>query len=179
MMRLRPLMAADRQSVRDLITAHFSDNGSYTVTVNDESNGVYARVVEADGSIRGVMALTRYDTKAELGEAMHLVDTVAQIPTASIYGLIHMGYVASDHTGEGIGSRLLDRLHAIGAREGVDVFVSDAWFHGGTDTPEHLLRNHGYEVAFKRPLSGGHAEDDCPKCTGECVCEAALTVRTS
>lgn len=177
MVRLRPLTDADRGRVEALITAHFRGTDSYDVAVDDPADGTYARVAETDDGVVGAMALSTYDDAADLRAAMHLLDTVEPVPAADVYGLVHMGYVAADRTGEGIGGRLLRRLHEIGERAGVDVFVGDAWFHGGPDTPEYLLTANGYEVAFRRPMSGGHGDDGCPKCDGRCACEAALVVR--
>ena len=176
MVQLRPLIESDRSQVEQLITRHFSDSDSYTVVVNNEENGRYVRVAESDGEIHGVMAVTAYSTLGDVVQAMHLVDTAEPIPAAETYGLVHMGYVSAEQTGNGIGSLLLERLHTLGEQHGIDVFVSDAWFHGGEDTPEQLLTSHGYDVVFSKSIAG-YADAGCTKCPGECVCEAALTVR--
>lgn len=176
MTQLRPLTESDQPQVEQLITTHFSDSDSYTVVVDDEKSGQYVRVAESDGEIHGVMAVTAYSTLRDVVQAMHLVDTAEPIPTAETYGLVHMGYVSAEQTGNGIGSLLLERLHTLGEQHGIDVFVSDAWFHGGEDTPEQLLTSHGYDVVFSKSIAG-YADTGCSKCPGECVCEAALAVR--
>lgn len=174
---VRPLTDADTEPVAEFITAHFSGERSYDVPVNDEAAGTFVRIAEDDDEPVGVMALSTYDSRTDLRDAMHLVDTVEPVPTATQYGLIHAGYVAPERTGNGIGSRLLRELHDIGEASGVEVFAADAWFHGGPDSPAHLLRSHGYDVVHTHSIAG-HADGDCLKCSGECVCEAALTVRT-
>jgi GNAT superfamily N-acetyltransferase len=178
MLTIRPLTAADRKPIESIITAHFTDGGSYDVPTNDEQDGTFVRVAERNGALLGVMALSTYTTPTQLREAMYLVDTLDPVPDVARYGHIHAGYVAPAHTGEGIGSRLLERVHAIGQRDdvGVDVFVADAWFHGGADSPARLLRTHDYEVVHTH-LIAGHAGGSCPKCGESCVCEAALAVR--
>ncbi len=180
MLTIRPLTAADREPVESIITAHFADGWSYDVPMNDEQDGTFVRVAERDGDPLGVMALSTYTTLARLREAMHLVDTPDPVPDATRYGHIHAGYVAPAHTGEGIGSRLLERVHAVGERADVDVdvFVADAWFHGGPDSPARLLRAHDYEVVHAHSIAG-HADGPCPKCGQPCVCEAALAVRSA
>ncbi|OYR44235.1 N-acetyltransferase, partial [Halorubrum sp. Ea8] len=97
------------------------------------------------------------------------------IPAADRYGHLEMGYVRDGATGRGIGSRLLGRLHRIGAERGVDVLVADSWYHGGADSPEKLFDRHGYEAVHREPIDRPAAE--CPKCEVECTCEAALAVR--
>jgi GNAT superfamily N-acetyltransferase len=176
MSTVRPLTDADREAVLTLITAHFAEERSYEVPENDECAGTYVRVAEREGKPVGVMALTTYDSRERVREAMHLVDTVEGVPSASTYGLVHAGYVAPAHTGTGIGSRLLERLHEIGDTNGVEVFVADAWFHGGPDSPADLLTTHGYDVVSTDSIAG-HADGPCPKCGTPCACEAALTVR--
>ena len=176
MSTVRPLTDADREDVLTLITAHFAEDWSYEVPENDERGGTYVRVAERDGEPVGVMALTTYDSREQVREAMHLVDTVEQVPPASTYALIHAGYVAPAHTGTGIGSRLLERLHEIGDANGVAVFVADAWFHGGPDSPDGLLTAHEYDIVHTHSISG-HTDGPCPKCGTPCVCEAALAVR--
>ena len=176
MTQIRPLTEADRAEVERLITTHFSDSDSYTVVLNNESSGRYVRVAESNGDIVGVMALTAYSSQRDVAQAMHLIDTVNPVPAAETYGLVHMGYIAAEQTGEGIGGMLLHRLHNLGEQHGIDAFVSDAWFHGGPDTPKYLLTNHGYEIVFKKSIAG-YSDTECTKCPDECVCEAALAVR--
>lgn len=176
MSTVRPLTDADRGDVLALITAHFAEEWSYEVPENDERGGSYVRVAEREGEPVGIMALTTYDSRERVREAMHLVDTAEGVPSASTYGLVHAGYVAPAHTGTGIGSRLLERLHEIGDTNGVEVFVADAWFHGGPDSPDGLLTTHGYDVVYTESIAG-HADGPCPKCGTPCTCEAALTVR--
>lgn len=106
---------------------------------------------------------------------MHLIDTAEPIPTAETYGLVHMGYVATEQTGKGngIGSTLLNRLHTLGEQHGIDVFVSDAWFHGGEDTPKRLLINHGYNVIFTNSAAeftksiAGYVDTECINCPND------------
>jgi GNAT superfamily N-acetyltransferase len=178
MVRVRPLEPADREAVMAIITAHFADGWSYEVPSNDEDAGTVVRVAERDGDIVGVMALSVYADAAAVRDAMHLfgADDPVPLPDADRYGLVHAGYVAPSHTGTGVGSRLLDRLHAVGEDEGVTSFVADAWFHSAPDSPARLLAAHGYEVTHTRSIAG-HTDGPCPKCGPECVCEAALVVR--
>jgi GNAT superfamily N-acetyltransferase len=174
---VRPLKDADVDAVRSIITSHFADEWSYDVPTNDESAGRYVRVAERDSQLVGVMALSIFNSKAQLRDAMHLIDTVESIPTATRYGFVHAGYVAPSVTGTGVGTQLIARLHEIGESDDVDVFAADAWFHGGADSPAKLLSANGYEVNRKRSIAD-HTEAPCPKCGHECVCEAALAVRS-
>jgi GNAT superfamily N-acetyltransferase len=177
MLTIRPLTAADRESARSIVTAHFADEWSYDVPTNDPQVGTFVRIAERNDESLGVMALSTYTAPARLREAMSIVDTLDPVPDAARYGHVHAGYVRSTHTGEGVGSRLLEHLHGIGERDGVDVFVVDAWLHGGDDSPARLLETHGYEVVHTHSIAG-HADGPCPKCEGSCVCEAALAVRS-
>ena len=63
-----------------------------------------------------------------------------------------------------------------GVTELVDA-VADAWFHGGPDSPKRLLASHGYDIVHTRSIAG-HTDGPCPKCGTDCVCEAALAVRS-
>ena len=177
-MQIRPLIQADREPVSELITAHFTVDRSYEFPVNDECDGTVARVAEEDGEIIGVMALSTYTAAEDLCDAMHLIDTVDLVPQRPMYGLVHAGYTAPERTGEGIGSQLLAALHDIGTTNGVDVFVADAWFHGGPDSPAELLAAYGYDIVHTHSIAG-HADGTCHKCPGSCTCEAALAVRTT
>ena len=176
MVVIRPLREADREAVAGIIATHLADEWSYEVPRNDPSSGTFVRVAEREGEIVGVMALSTYADPAAVRDAMHLVEAADPIPEASRYGLVHAGYVAPDHTGAGIGSRLLERLHNLGDDSGVTAFVADAWFHGGPDSPARLLAAHGYDIVYTRSIAG-HTDDPCPKCGTDCVCEAALAVR--
>jgi len=176
MVTVRPLRPADREAVGAIIAAHLADGWSYELPRDDADTGTFVRVAEHDGSVVGVMALSTYADAADVRDAMHLFDTADRLPATPRYGLVHAGYVATDHTGAGVGSRLLERLHAIGAERGVTAFVADAWFHGGPDSPAGLLAGHGYDIVTTRPIEG-HTDGPCPKCGADCVCEAALAVR--
>lgn len=175
MTRLRRPERAERDEIESLITAHFDDRSDYDVTLGREDDE-FVRVAERDGRIVGVMAVHTTETRAALADEMYFFDDADPVPSAGCYGLVHMGYVRESETGRGIGGRLLSELHAVGRRQGVDVFVADAWFHGGPDSPERLLLSRGYE-AVRRQSIVGHADGDCPKCGADCVCEAALLVR--
>ena len=131
--------------------------------------------IDRDGAILGVMALREFADPAAVADEMYFFDDPGLLPPAALYGHLEMGYVRPDATGRGIGSRLLERLHAIGGERGVDVFVADSWYHGGDDSPEKLFDAHGYETVHRDPIERSAAE--CPKCEGECVCEGALAVR--
>jgi GNAT superfamily N-acetyltransferase len=186
----------DADELEALITAHFSEGSSYgvdlglddptyhvlvavTVDADVESDDVgNADADAADGgtdSILGVMALRELDDPAAVAEEMYFFDDPALIPEADRYGHLEMGYIREGATGRGIGSRLLERLHALGAERGVDLFLADSWFHGGDDSPEKLFDRHGYETVHREPIDRSAAE--CPKCEAECTCEAALVVR--
>ena len=130
---------------------------------------------DADGRILGVMALREFDDPAAVADEMYFFDDASLIPDAERYGHLEMGYVRDGATGRGIGSRLLERLHAIGAERGVDLFLADSWYHGGPDSPEKLFDRHGYETVHREPIERPAAE--CPKCEVECICDAALAVR--
>ena len=177
---IRPLTDNNSKTseVASLVTSHFADDWSYDVPVNNESDGTFVRVAEKDTDPVGVMALTIYMSREQLQEAMHLIDTIEPIPSVSRYGLIHAGYVDPDRTGEGIGSSLIERLHEIGESRDVDLFVADAWFHGGPDSPAQLLTTHEYDILHTHSIAG-HTDGPCPKCGTSCVCEAALTVRSA
>ena len=177
MVVIRPLREADREAVAGIIATHLADEWSYEVPRNDEDGGTFVRVAERGQEVVGVMALSTYAESAALRDAMHLIGTADPIPEASRYGLVHAGYVAPDHTGAGVGSRLLERLHDVGGDNGVTAFVADAWFHGGPDSPARLLAAHGYDVVYTRSIAG-HTDGPCPKCGSRCACEAALAVRS-
>jgi len=177
MVVIRPLQEADREAVAGIIATHLADEWSYELPRNDEDGGTFVRVAERGGSPVGVMALSTYAEPAALRNAMHLIETTDSIPEASRYGLVHAGYVAPDHTGAGVGSRLLERLHDVGGDNGVTAFVADAWFHGGPDSPARLLAAHGYDIVYTRSIAG-HTDGPCPKCGSHCACEAALAVRS-
>jgi GNAT superfamily N-acetyltransferase len=178
MVTVRPLRESDRETVAGIIASHFAEGWSYDLPEDDAASGTFVRVAERDGAVVGVMALSVYGGRAAVRDAMHLFDAddPLPLPDASQYGLVHAGYVAPGHTGEGIGSRLLEALHAIGEERGMTLFVADAWFHGGPDSPKRLLAANGYDVVFTRSIAG-HTDGPCPKCGTPCVCEAALAVR--
>ena len=127
------------------------------------------------GAILGVMALREFGSPAAVADEMYFFGDPALLPEAERYGHLEMGYVRDGETGRGIGSRLLERLHAIGAGRGVDLFVGDSWYHGGADSPKKLFDRHGYETIYREPIERPAAE--CPKCESECSCEGALVVR--
>ncbi|PHQ47241.1 N-acetyltransferase, partial [Halorubrum sp. C3] len=147
----------------------------------DAGGGAEGTEVESDGdgegddAILGVMALREFDDPTDVAEEMYFFDDPDLLPDAGLYGHLEMGYVRDGATGRGIGSRLLERLHAVGAARGVDLFLADSWYHGGDDSPERLFDAHGYETVHREPIERPAAE--CPKCEGECVCEGALAVR--
>ena len=176
MTTVRPIRESDREAAGAIVAAHLDEGWSYDLPENDTDAGTFVRVAESDGDVVGVMALSTYTEAAAVRDAMHLFDTADPLPTAPRYGLVHAGYVAPDRTGEGVGSRLLERLHTVGAERGVATFVADAWFHGAPDSPAGLLAGHGYEVVHTRPIRD-HTDGPCPKCGEPCVCAAALAVR--
>ena len=176
MVVIRQPRAGDREAIAAIIAAHLADEWSYDVPRNDEEK-TFVRVAVRDSNPVGVMALSTYAEAAAVGDAMHLFETADPVPETSRYGLVHAGYVAPEHTGEGIGSRLLDRLHTVGEDAGVSTFVADAWFHGGPDSPARLLSSHGYTIVRTRSIAG-HTDGSCPKCGARCVCEAALAIRS-
>jgi GNAT superfamily N-acetyltransferase len=176
----------DAEPLEALITSHFSEGSSYGVDLGLD-DPTYRVLVAVEGgaeeggegdrndAILGVMALREFDDPTDVAEEMYFFDDPALLPDAELYGHLEMGYVRDDATGRGIGSRLLERLHAVGAERGVDLFLADSWYHGGDDSPEQLFDAHGYETVHRDPIERSAAE--CPKCEGECVCEGALAVR--
>ncbi|ELZ54572.1 MULTISPECIES: N-acetyltransferase [Halorubrum] len=173
----------DAEPLEALITSHFSEGSSYGVDLglDDPTYRVLVAVeaggddTDSEGSILGVMALREFADPAAVADEMYFFDDPGLLPAAELYGHLEMGYVRGDATGRGIGSRLLERLHAVGAERGVDLFVADSWYHGGDDSPEKLFDGHGYETVHRDPIDRPASE--CPKCEGECVCEGALAVR--
>ncbi|RLM68185.1 N-acetyltransferase [Halorubrum sp. Atlit-8R] len=192
----------DAEALEALITSHFSEGSSYGVDLGLDDPTYHVLVaVEAgaedageagaedagetgpgggregdeSGRILGVMALRELASPDAVADEMYFFDDPDLLPDAGLYGHLEMGYVRDDATGRGIGSRLLERLHAVGADRGVDLFLADSWYHGGDDSPEKLFDAHGYETVHREPIERSAAE--CPKCEGECVCEGALAVR--
>ncbi|WP_280586421.1 GNAT family N-acetyltransferase [Halorubrum sp. Boch-26] len=201
---IRDPCPGDADELEALITEHFSEGSSYGVDlgISDPTHHVLVAVeVEADADagdggdsdvgdragadaggvtggddpILGVMALREFEDPSAVADEMHFFDDPDLIPAAERYGHLEMGYVRDEATGRGIGSRLLERLHAIGAERGVDLFLADSWYHGGADSPEKLFDRHGYETVHREPIDRPAAE--CPKCEVECTCEAAIAVR--
>ena len=174
---VRPATPADEDELERLITDHFGPDADYTVAVHpDDPDRVVRVAADESGTLVGVMGLTVCDTQAAVGEEMYLVETTDPVPPAERYGLLEMGYTRDGYAGRGIGSRLLDRLHEAGRERDVALFLADAWFHGGPDSPEPFFERHGYEVRHRRSMAG-HADGDCSKCGPDCVCEAALVAR--
>ncbi|MDZ5810682.1 N-acetyltransferase [Halorubrum sp. AD140] len=168
----------DAEPLEELITSHFSEGSTYGVDLGLDDPTYHVLVaVEAgsDDAILGVMALREFADPAAVADEMYFFDDPDLLPAAERYGHLEMGYVRDGATGRGIGSRLLERLHGIGAARGVDLFVADSWYHGGDDSPEKLFDGHGYETVHREPLDRSAAE--CPKCADECTCEGALAVR--
>jgi GNAT superfamily N-acetyltransferase len=199
---IRDPRSGDADTLEALITSHFSEGSSYGVDLGFDDPTYHVLVAveggaeagddgeedgeqgggeqgdgesDRDGAILGVMALREFEDSAAVADEMYFFDDPDLLPPAALYGHLEMGYVRPDATGRGIGSRLLERLHAIGAERGVDLFVADSWYHGGDDSPEKLFDAHGYETVHRDPIERSAAE--CPKCEGECVCEGALAVR--
>ncbi|CDK40240.1 GNAT family N-acetyltransferase [Halorubrum sp. AJ67] len=183
---IRDPRPGDAEPLEALITSHFSEGSSYGVDLglDDPMYRVLVAVeagsdggasTDRDDAILGVMALRELSDAAAVADEMYFFDDPDLLPAAELYGHLEMGYVSEAATGRGIGSRLLERLHAIGAERGVDLFVADSWYHGGDDTPERLFDGHDYETIHRDPIDRPAAE--CPKCEGECVCEGALAVR--
>ena len=196
---IRDPRPGDAEPLEALITSHFSEGSTYGVDLGTGDPTYHVLVaVEggADGSgdgsdaagsgtaggegdrddaILGVMALRELADTAAVADEMYFFDDPEILPAAELYGHLEMGYVRDGATGRGIGSRLLERLHAVGADRGVDLFLADSWYHGGDDSPEKLLDAHGYETVHRDPIDRPAAE--CPKCETECTCEGALAVR--
>ncbi|TKX43388.1 MULTISPECIES: GNAT family N-acetyltransferase [unclassified Halorubrum] len=184
----------DAEALEALITSHFSEGSSYGVDLGlddptyhvlvaveagaedaGETGAEGGRKDDESGRILGVMALRELASPDAVADEMYFFDDPDLLPDAGLYGHLEMGYVRPDATGRGIGSRLLERLHAVGADRGVDCFLADSWYHGGDDSPEKLFDAHGYETVHRDPIE--RSADECPKCEGECVCEGALAVR--
>lgn len=187
---IRDPRPGDAEPLEALITSHFSGGSSYGVDLGIDDPTYHVLVaVEGDGEAAaeadaeadsddahlGVMALRELDEPAAVADEMYFFDDPDLLPPAGLYGHLEMGYVRDDATGRGIGSRLLERLHAVGAERGVDLFLADSWYHGGDDSPERLFDAHGYETVHRDPIDRPAAE--CPKCEEACTCEGALAVR--
>ncbi|QUO48106.1 MULTISPECIES: GNAT family N-acetyltransferase [Halorubrum] len=194
---IRDPRPSDAEPLEALITSHFSEGSAYGVDLGigdpayhvlvavecgaeeaEEAGGEEPREdgeSDRDDAILGVMALRELDDPAAVADEMYFFDDPELLPAATLYGHLEMGYVRPDTTGRGIGSRLLERLHAVGAARGVDLFLADSWYHGGDDSPEKLFDAHGYETVHRDPIE--RSADECPKCEGECVCAGALAVR--
>ncbi|ELZ40465.1 hypothetical protein C471_08010 [Halorubrum saccharovorum DSM 1137] len=185
---IRDPRPGDADELEALITAHFSEGSSYGVDLGLDDPTYHVLVaVEADGGgdadagngsdgpILGVMALREFEEPGAVADEMYFFDDPELVPAAERYGHLEMGYVRDGATGRGIGSRLLDRLHEVGADAGVDLFLADSWYHGGDDSPERLFDRHGYETVHREPIDRPASE--CPKCETECTCEGALAVR--
>lgn len=171
----REATEADVTEMEALITAHFSEGSSYTVDPGVGNSTYHVRIAEDKGSVLGVMAVNMFDDPASVADEMYFFDDPDLLPAADRYGLAEMGYVRPDATGRGIGSRLLKQIESIGIEHGVDCFLSDSWYHGGPDSPEHLFCGHGYETVYRDPFD--RSAEECPKCKNDCVCAAALVVR--
>ena len=167
--------AADVAEIEALVTAHFSEGSSYTVDPGVGDPDYHVRIAEDESGILGVMAVDVYDDPAAVAEEMYFFDDPDLLPAADRYGLLEMGYVRPDATGRGIGSRLLERVEAIGRDHGVDCLLADSWYHGGDDSPERLFDRHGYETTHREPFD--RPVKECPKCVDTCVCAAGLAVK--
>jgi len=172
---LREPTAVDAAELEELITAHFSEGSSYTVELGIGDPTYHARIAENDHSILGVMAINLFDDPVGAADEMYFFDDPELLPAADRYGLLEMGYVRPESTGQGIGSRLLERVESLGIEHGVDCFLADSWYHGGPDSPESLFRGHGYETVHREPFD--RPAEECPKCEDNCVCAAGLAVR--
>jgi len=194
---IRDPRPSDAEPLEALITSHFSEGSAYGVDLGLDDPAYHVLVAveggaedagetgaeggredggrDRDGAVLGVMALRELDDSAAVADEMYFFDDPDLLPAATLYGHLEMGYVRDDATGRGIGSRLLERLHAVGAERGVDLFLADSWYHGGDDSPEKLFDAYGYETVHRDPIERSAAE--CPKCERECVCEGALAVR--
>ena len=194
---IRDPRPGDAGELEALITAHFSEGSSYGVDLGLDDPTYHVLVAvevggggagpevesddggeaesEGDDAILGVMALREFEGPAAVADEMYFFDDPDLIPAAERYGHLEMGYVRDGATGRGIGSRLLDRLHDVGAERGVDLFLADSWYHGGEDSPEKLFDRHGYGTIHREPLDRSASE--CSKCETECTCEGALAVR--
>lgn len=175
---IRPPNPDDVGPLEAMITAHFGAEGSYTVELGLDDPDLHVLVADAGTKLVGVMGLGIYDDRREVEAEMYLIDSLEEVRPADRYGLLQMGYIRDGCTGRGIGSRLLERLERIGREQGVTLFVTDAWFHGGPDTPERLFDAHGYDVPHRHSIAD-RSEDPCPKCTVSCRCEAALVAKGS
>ncbi|ELZ47554.1 hypothetical protein C463_02281 [Halorubrum californiense DSM 19288] len=186
---IRDPRPGDAEPLEALITSHFSEGSSYGVDLGLDDPTYHVLVAvegetaadtragenDPDDAILGVMALREFAEPAAVADEMYFFDDPGLLPAADLYGHLEMGYVRDGATGRGIGSRLLARLHEVGAERGVDLFLADSWYHGGDDSPEKLFDAHGYETVHRDPIERPATE--CPKCEEPCTCEGALAVR--
>ncbi len=173
-LEIRKPQSDDRSELEALITAHFSEGSTYDVTLGLEDPTFELRVAATDDQLVGVLAVSVLPDPRSVAEEMHFFNSTEHLPAADQYGLLETGYVREGYTGQGIGSRLLNRIHELGRELGVSVFLADCWYHGGSDSPEKLFDRHGYDTVHREPLNEPFS--DCPKCTSECTCESALAV---
>ena len=173
--QIREPVPGDETPLEDLITAHFSEGASYGVDLSISDPTRHVRVAADDEERLGVMGVNCLDDAAAVAEAMYFFDDPEGLPPADRYGLLEMGYVRADATGQGIGSRLLETVERVGRECDVDWFVVDSWYHGGPDSPQRLLAPNGYETVRTTPIERPASE--CPKCEVECTCEGAMGVR--
>jgi Acetyltransferase (GNAT) family. len=121
------------------------------------------------------MALTRHQSRDAVAEEMYFFDSADGLPQADQYGLLEMGYVRPSATGRGIGTQLLREIERLGSAHDVEWFVSDAWYHGGTDSPRRLFEHNGYDTIRTTPFTP--SSEVCPKCGPDCRCEGAIVVK--
>ena len=171
---IRQPRPSDEGPIAELITAHFTPGSSYDVRLGLGDPSYHVRVATVDGAVVGTMALNLLSAPGAVADATYFFEDPGIVPGAERYGLLEMGYVREGFTGRGIGRRLLGAIETVGVEHGVELFLADAWYHGGADSPRRLLESGGYEIRHCEPVAW---DDQCPKCDGECVCEGVLVAR--
>lgn len=95
-------------------------------------------------------------------------------------GVLHVLAVDSDHTGEGIGSQLVEKRLQYLASGGADGVIGLSWHRDDHVDSRALFEKYGFEqvAVFDEYYARTHGRDDCPDCTGECECTASLWARS-
>jgi GNAT superfamily N-acetyltransferase len=95
-------------------------------------------------------------------------------------GILHVVAVRDDHTGEGLGSQLVEKRLQYLAGEGADGVLGMAWHRDDNVDSRVLFEKYGFQKVrtYERYYARSHGRDDCPDCDGECQCTASVYARS-